>query len=1112
MKISEYLLTSEKTLEVSRAIEKSLAEGSLRVTRDAASLFVSLILDNRRKILYVVTSDARVDEATAELKSFVNSGIVFDFPEWEALPYEKIKIAHGKQAKRLASLEALTSGNDFIIVVSAKSFLRKFPPLRNYHPVKIEVKTGENFVFDDFAKVLVEFGYEKADMVNTRGTFSVRGGIVDVYPSLSKDPVRIEFFGDTIESIRVFDSDTQLSKKVLKKFEINRETDTPLISEKVKIMQEEWGVELYSKFSKDRECGYSLSAYWQGLFGKLDSLFDYIGDDVTVVFESREEALSEAKRFFLNVEEFFDRMSHPERRIEDYFLALDHLEDSFESYELLDLDGITSPSSVVFESLPKPGFRPSPALLMPYFKRSQRIFVFCSEDIRPEKVRKSIMSFYEETGAHKFKFEEGFLKKGFYWHFTKTLFLPVSYLLGGRIVLSLTAPQRERKLEEMLEVSPGDYVVHARYGIGKLKGIVRELQGEVERELIVIDYADARLKMPVEQLDKLSRYTSPEENIAVDRLGSPEWRKAKEKARKSVRKLAFNLLAVYAKREISRRPQYELSNPWIRDFESTFPYEETEDQIKAINDIYMDMSVDKPMERLVIGDVGFGKTEVAMRAAFVSVVSGRKVIVLSPTTVLAEQHLETWRERFTYYPVRIEMISRFRSLQERKRLIKEFNDGKVDILIGTHTVLSKEISLEEVGLVIIDEEHLFGVSQKEVLKSRKAELDMLFLSATPIPRTLQMALSKIRDISLIETPPLGRLPIVTHIGIYDDQLIKEALQRELDREGQTLYVHNRVKELSFIKNRLKKLLPDARIDIAHGSLRERELESRMVCFWRGDIDILVTTTIVESGLDMPLVNTLIVDNAENLGLAQAYQLRGRIGRSYRQAFAYFLHQNDFISEDAKRRLTALLELSDLGSGFRLALKDLEIRGAGNVLGPEQHGHIFRIGLRLYLDMLKQEVARLEGQKVIERKAEVKIDLPISVYIPEDYAGSLKAKYELYPRIAGITTIEERKRLLVELRDRFGEPPHEVKRLLDIALIRNMASEARISSIRFRKGFLILEGAGINREVKDEIDRFRRAEYSAGKISLKVNLDEVLEFLIDSLTDIIAIFYSRKEKG
>lgn len=1106
------LIKSEKIPEVSEAIEKSLIEESLRVPREAASFFISLLFEVRKKIIFVVSSSARIDETVAEIKSFMNPDVVFDFPEWESLPHEKIKIAHGRQAKRLASLEALSKRKEYVVVISAKSFLRKFPSFEDYEPIRIEVKIGQKLSFDEFIEKLQEFGYEKVDMVNTKGSFSVRGGIIDVFPSLSKNPVRIEFFGDTIESIRAFDAGTQLSIRKLEKFEINRETDTPLISEMIDSLRQKLGEENYGEFFENLDRRYSLSAYWPELFDKLDSLFDYIDADTTLVFESKEEALQEIKKFYSEIEEVFERIPVHGNKLKDYFLTREFVEDAFEHYEQLDLEGTTSPRPTIFESLPKPGFRPSPNFLMPYFKKAKKIYIFCGEDIKPEKVRKTITTFYEEPDVNKFAIEDGFLKKGFYWPYAKTLFLPISYFLGSRITLSLTTSQARRKLKEVLEISPGDYVVHARYGVGKLRGIVRELQGEIERELIVIDYADARLKIPVEHIDRLSRYSSPDKKVVIDRLGSPEWRKAKEKARRSIRKLAFNLLTVYAKREIARRPPYEVSNPWVREFENAFPYEETEDQLKAINDVYMDLSLDKPMERLIVGDVGFGKTEVAMRAAFVSVVSGRKVIVLCPTTVLAEQHLETWRERFAYFPVRIEMVSRFKKPQERKQIIKEFNEGKVDILIETHSVLFKDISLEETGLVIIDEEHLFGVNQKEVLKSRKAELDMLFLSATPIPRTLQMALSGIKDISLIETPLPGRLPVITHIGLYNEGLVKEALEKELDREGQALYVHNRIKELPAVKERLEKILPDARIEIAHGSLREKDLESRIVSFWRGNIDILVTTTIVESGLDMPLVNTLIVDGAENLGLAQAYQLRGRIGRSYRQAYAYFLHRSEFLSEEARRRLAALLELSDLGSGFRLALKDFEIRGAGNILGPEQHGHIFRIGIELYLDMLKQEIARLEGKEVIERKSEVKIDLPISVYIPENYVGGLKPKYELYPEIAAISTIEERDRLLLELKDRFGEPPEEVRKLLDIALIKNLASKVGISSIRYKRGFLIMEGPGIRQELKEEISLLRNAEYSLGKISVKINLDEVLEFLINSLTDIIGVFFKRKEKG
>lgn len=1092
------------------ALDKVSLMEDIHVPPEAAAFFVSLLFLHRKKIVFLIHNPALVETRSLELKTFLGEERVFEYPDFEAMPHEHLRVVHGHHAKRLAALDAMSRGKDCVVVAPARSLLRRLPPLSSYMPLSISVSKGDQIEFERFIENLVSFGYEKSDLVESPGHFAVRGGIIDVYPTFSELPVRIEFFGDNVESIRFFDPESQLSIGSIDSFEIAREKETPLTDEELIKCAEELQEPTRTALLNDVEKRNSLMSYWPLLYDSLDSFMDYLNRDIILVFDDIEKVKKELKKFHSEFEEICYRgltaISEPGK----YFLTPDTIEERLLDFDGLNLTGFSVPPELIFEALPKPGFKDSLTFLLPYLKKATDAYVLCGHDVKPEKVAMSTRRFFQEEFLTKFHVSPGFLERGFYWPHARTAYLPASYFLGSRIVLSIIRSPVKKKYEEIMDVTPGDLVVHTRYGVGRYLGVAKELRGEIERELLVIEYADGKLKIPVEQIEKVSRYKGPTESAVIDKLASPEWGRARERAKKAARKLAFDLVKVYAKREISKREPYDVSNSWIQEFESLFPYDETEDQTSAIYDIYSDLSREEPAERLIIGDVGFGKTEVAMRAAFASVVSGKKSMIICPTTVLAEQHYETWRERFASFPIVIEMVSRFRSPSEKRRIIERFNEGKIDILIGTHTVLSKKIDFEGVGLVIVDEEHLFGVNQKEYFKSRKPNVDMIFLSATPIPRTLQLALTGVRDISIIETPPPGRLPIITHIGLFDEELIKVAMERELGREGQALYVLNKISALPSVRDFLAKILPGARIEIAHGQMRERELERVMVEFWRGDIDVLVTTTIVESGLDMPLVNTLIVDGAEMLGLAQAYQLRGRIGRSYRQAFSYFLYRSLELTEEAKRRLSALLELSDLGAGFKLAIKDLEIRGAGNILGPEQHGHISRIGLELFLEILRREIDLLKGRPIKGKEAEVTIDLPVSIRVPDDYAGSLKMKYEIYKKASRIRTVEDQRELKNELIDRFGSLPEPVINLLDLALIKNLAADAGVKTIKYKKGILSFAGPSIKPELRYEIGRLSNAQYSLGKLLLRVDEREASKLAIWILVDIIALLFSRKE--
>jgi transcription-repair coupling factor (superfamily II helicase) len=924
----------------------------------------------------------------------------------------------------------------------------------------------------------------------------VRGGIVDVFPAESQFPVRIEFFGDEIDDIREYDPESQISIRKLKKAVIGWNTDTPLAENELK------SSELKEKFEDYKREGFSLSPFWPLLFTRLTGLLENLSEkDVLIIVENFTKLEEQLKQYLEEVSNAVCSGFTPVSDVNSYFFNLDEVLSSLVNSGYIEIGkpvGRSAETPIIEIDRKTAGDR---FLLGEFFKKSKRIFIVYGSDLNPEKLKRTAERYTEDSDVP-VRFLPGYMRNGFFLKNEEILVVPAHFVTGAHIMLFEKKPVRVR-VGETFDLSPGDLVVHPKYGIGRFEGISKELREGSIRELLVIEYRDGQIKIPVMMAESLTRYLGDEENVELDRISSPEWKKAREKAQKSARKLAFNLVSVYARRTLVRRKPYDVSNPWIFEFESLFPYDETLDQAAAINDVYQDMASEYPMERLIIGDVGYGKTEVAMRASFAAVVNARKVIVMAPTTVLAEQHYRNWVERFEHFPVEIRFISRFQSPQERKRIIEEFNEGKIDVLIGTHAVLSRSIDLRDVGLVIVDEEHRFGVNQKEIFKARKPEIDVLMLSATPIPRTLQMALTGIKPVSLIETPPPGRLPVVTHIGEYDETLVINAVKRELERDGQSIYVCNDIERLPSIASFIQQRISDAKVAVAHGQMPEKRLEKTMVDFWEGKHDVLVSTTIIESGLDMPNVNTIIVEGVERLGLAQAYQLKGRVGRSYRQAFAYFLFSRKVLTEKEEKRLKALLELSGWGGGYRLALKDLEIRGAGNLLGPEQHGHMMRVGVNYFMEMIRTEIEKIKTGKEEARPKELTIEIPVNIYIPDSYISSLKLKYEVYRKAAFLKSMQELKNLRSELQDRFGEPPKEVDSLLYYGLIRNLAKKARINTIRFVDGTLTLRSDGPGEKLVKSSRLLKGAQARMNAVQVKVKKQELLRFLYSVLVDIIS---------
>lgn len=1074
-----------------------LKAGRLYLPEPARGFFLAVLAKKLgRKVVFIPSSGSLLEDYFYEIKTFFE-GSLLEFPDFESLPHEKARVFSPGQVKRIEFLKHFSSLTPPAAgIIHPMALLRRFPPAKLYEPSELILRRNDEFAFDALIEKLLGMGYEKTEVCEREGTFAVRGGLIDIFPSGSNYPVRLEFFGDEIEDLREFDPVSQVSVGRIEEVRIGWNVDTPLVLRDLP-------PEVSSDFELFKQEKLSLAAFWPFLFDELEDLPSHLQkEDALFVFENLERLEREITSFYEQVKGAIEAGFTPTRRVEDYLLNPEDVLAFLYERDYLEI-GRPEGSSVnqIFEEVEKRA-AVDRVLFYEYLKNADRVLVVVGSDFNPDRVLNSVRKVTSKVNVA-FDLIEGYIRGGFFLKKDRLLVLPAFFFTGGQVMMKTKKAVRIRG-EEFLDLSPGDIVVHPRYGIGRYTGLEKEVRDGVLREYLVIQYRDGKIKLPLEQAEIITRYIGEEEEkVELDRLGSGEWKRAKQKARQSARKLAFDLIKVYAKRSIVRRKPYDITNPWIYEFESLFPYEETLDQAAAVNDVYMDMASEFPMERLIIGDVGYGKTEVAMRAAFVAVVNNRQVIVVAPTTVLAEQHYKTWLERFQHFPISIGFVSRFQSPKKRRKIIDDFNLGKIDILIGTHAVFSRRLSVDGVGLVIIDEEHRFGVNQKEYFKARKPDVDLLYLSATPIPRTLQLALSGLKPISLIETPPPGRLPVITHIGEFDELLVLSALRRELERGGQALYVCNNIPRLPVIADYLGKKIKEARIACAHGQLPEKQLEKIMVDFWEGKYDILVSTTIIESGLDMPNVNTIIVEDVEKLGLAQAYQLRGRVGRSYRQAYAYFLTRKSLLTEKEEKRLRALLELSGWGSGYRLALRDLEIRGVGNLLGPEQHGHMVRIGLGYFLELLREEVERLKTG-IRERKiGDLTVDLPVDIHIPDGYVNSLKIKFEIYRRAAQLGNREALEILKRELEDRFGPPPQTVINLLEYGLMRNLARKAGITYIKYVDGTLTFRGEIPAKTLMEEIPLLRNARGVLNQVSLEIGTNEILRFLSDVFAAIIS---------
>ncbi len=1027
---------------------------------------------------------------------------VFLFPETDALPYDYLPNDPDKLADRLAALESLgraRADQPPIVVASSRAAIDLLTDPSAFRASHRTLRRGEAVAPNDLVEEWLRLGYEPSPLVDQPGLFSRRGGILDVFPPGGR-ALRLEFWGDEIDTIRAFDPATQRSTEQLDEAVVGAAHEVLPAQLGVSLDLEALRPQFRGPFERDQRLlregqAFTTIEFYRGLLGSA-TLLDYLPNGGLLVLVDPSAIASATREFEEQVEQLqadlLDRGEIPPGIPAPYRRWMDAVRTAAARATPVHVLFDPDTDSLPFEHAPKFGGRVDTFLERVLDHRdAERTLVVSQQTSR-------LRELFEEQGSRVPEMAEppaelppvtlvhGLLREG--WHSADLgLDLFTDSEIFGWTKQRRAGPSRRTAQDSsaardafIADLKPGDLVVHADHGIARYGGMIRTAIGHdpgedtrPERappghaEFLLLEYAEGdRLYVPVSQADRVSRYIgSGDAAPSLTRLGSGEWSRAKARVRRSVRDIARELMDLYATRETVQGHEFPTDTPWQVELEASFPFVETPDQLEAIHDVKADMQAARPMDRLIVGDVGFGKTEVALRAAFKAVQDGKQVGVLVPTTVLAQQHFNTFRDRLAPFPIRVEMLSRFRSDKEQRQVLEGLANGSVDICIGTHRLVQKDVHFKDLGLVIIDEEQRFGVAHKERLKELRKEVDVLTLTATPIPRTLHMGLVGVRDMSVLETPPEARLPVRTYVSEHDDGLIREAVLREIDRGGQVYFVHNRVQGIEVIASRIRKLVPDGRVLVGHGQMPEDQLEAAMLAFAEGECDVLVCTTIIESGLDIPNANTLIVNNADRFGLAQLYQLRGRVGRSSTRAYAYFLYTRDVqLSEEASERLKTIFEATELGAGMRIAMKDLEIRGAGNLLGAAQSGHIAAVGFDLYTKLLAEQVDLLKahqragagGALVLPADAApTSVDLPLTAFIPPEYVADDAVRLRLYQRFSSVQDDRQLTALVSEVEDRFGSLPEPAQNLVYLTSLRLRAHDAGVEEVATTDGEVVV---------------------------------------------------------
>ena len=1039
------LLNTAKELSAYNEIKKLYGKGAKNVvglTRPAKAHFAaSLCQDLSVQGVYVADSDYEAKRVADELIYYLGDKIYY-YPSKEFEFYKADAKSNELLNQRLEIIEKLAFGtrNSTITVMSLDALLQFTVDLNSYKESMLQLSVGDELPLEKIAKKLVDLGYTREDTVEGKGQFAIRGGIADIFGPSMENPVRIEFFGDEVDSIRLFDVFTQVSVENVMEVSIGPAND--------------------SFSAKSRET----------------SILEYFNEDAVIFFDEPQKISERNEGLKWDIEETIKALAEDdenfifkEKYIHDYYDVLKELL----KYEFIGLLELPFPCR---DYKPKAEINVAVGDLGKTFGERERFYdelkdfqkngytiIFSVGAEAREKLIEDLTTYgfeineTEKLLKTKINFTDGGLSRGFYYEEEKIAIFGSEEIFGK-------APKKKgkrkkldsaSKIRDFNDLDIGDYVVHHTHGIGQYLGLdTLEVEGQRHDYLKIKYNGDDFLYVPTSQLDLLQKYVGKEGTIRLNRMGGADFARQKKKVKASTEELARELVALYAARQQAQGFAYSPDTEWQKSFEEAFPYVETDDQLISIAEIKKDMESSRPMDRLLCGDVGYGKTEVALRAAFKAVMDSKQVAVLAPTTVLVMQHFNTFCERMKKYPIRVAEISRFKTKKEQTKIIKQLKSGEIDIIIGTHRLLGQDIEFKDLGLLVVDEEQRFGVKHKERIKELKNSVDVLTLSATPIPRTLHMSMINIRDMSVLTEPPENRFPVRTVVMEKNDAVLHDAIRRELSRGGQVYYIHNRIASIEMTAKKLKDVFPDANIAFAHGAMDEDTLERIMMEMSEGTIDVLVCTTIIETGLDIPNVNTIIIEDANRMGLSQLYQLKGRVGRSSRRAFAYFTYRPDkVLNEVAAKRLRAIKEFTEFGSGFKIAMRDLEIRGAGNILGAEQHGHIDTVGYDMYCELLAQSVSELTGEAPRE-SWQPNIDINIEAYIPPIYIKNHSTRLDIYKKIASIENDEEKLEVEGEICDRFGDMPRAVESLIKIAEIKYLAKDTNISEITIKEGNIV----------------------------------------------------------
>lgn len=1059
-----------------------------------AHLTAGIFVDHPKQMLIVTETETQAKELTEDLRFFSpTEPMHFSGREWAL--HESATIGGFQAEDRLKTMEILSQHKPVMVAASVESLLIKLPPPELFLKLTINLALGQALDLKELVQTLYDMGYQRRDQVEEKGEYSLRGDIIDVFPPTQEKPLRIELFDEEVDSLRLFDPGTQQSIQKIRSASLYPATEWLAQShhqQRLKeYIKEEMEKESRKKTSHPQRIqmmaqtlerlehawrGKEIEGFQSVVYGRSYSLLDYFLPGSLLFLEEPQRLKTAAENTGNHWKERISALLEegeilPQRS--QCLLEAKELKAAIQQHRVFTMDLLPRSESdfppetmINFTTRGIPSFQGKMSYLLEelrtLLKKDNRVILLTPSKEKALKLLETLreahipvhylvqdLTSVEEMPRGTVYLIQGRIHKGFEYVNAGLHMMSDLEIFGAYKKKKPRRSQQEgRSMQSFVELKPGSYVVHENHGIGQYQGIESLTVDGITKDYLKIGYAGAdHLYVPTDQMDLIQKYIGSEDRPPkMNRMGGSEWTRTKTKIKKAIEDMADELLELYAKRKRQKGYAFGKDTEMQEQFEYLFPYEETPDQLRAIKEVKEDMEQERPMDRLLCGDVGYGKTEVALRAVFKAVADSKQAALLVPTTILAQQHFNTFKERFSPFPIRVEMLSRFRTATQQRKLMKDLKAGLVDVVIGTHRLISQDVEFKDLGLLVVDEEQRFGVKHKERLKKMKANVDVLTLSATPIPRTLHMAMVGIRDMSTIEDPPEERFPVQTYVVPYNPSLVADAIEREISRGGQVYYVYNRVDGIYSVANGLAQRFPHLRIGVGHGQMNENELEKMMLDYYEGSYDVLVCTTIIENGLDIPNVNTIMIQNADQLGLSQLYQLRGRVGRSNRQGFAYLMvEKGKILTEVAEKRLKAIKEFTEFGAGFKIAMRDLEIRGAGNLLGGEQHGHMAAIGYDLYVKLLEETIQKTQGETV-EKEPEVSIELSVDAYLPKNYIQNPGHKVEIYKKIAAIRHKEDWIETETEIEDRFGDLPAIVRNLLLISYIKAMAMKANLENI------------------------------------------------------------------